>query len=163
MIGGIEHETGGRLEPLRDFGGIGHDFDIGWHHRQHRGDLEARTGVINVALPDHAHIAWANPELFPGFSQGSFDRAFAGVDLAAREGYLSRMGAHVRWAVEQQEAWLVAIGDSGEHGGWTEIVDPFKVLAAEQFRRRAVVALSVKAADAAEQVAHSGNSEKRAP
>ena len=66
-------------------------------------------------------------------AQSRFDRVLAGIDLAAGKGDLPRVRAHVRGAVEQQDARLpLPLGHRREHGGGRELGDAFKPLVAKQ-------------------------------
>ena len=165
VVIGMQHEIGGCLEPLGDLGGIGRDGDVGWHGGEHGRDLVARMRAIEVAGAYDAHPGGVDAQFLPSLAQRGFLGRFTGIDLAAGEGDLSRVGPHVRRAVEQEHAGLLALGHRDEHGCRTELLDRDRAPVMEQFGRgRAVITGAVKRGQAVVQRGvHAGTSGNTMP
>src|SRR5512143_2977294 len=117
MVPTVEHEVDRGLEPGGHFGRARREFEIGRHHGQNGCDRVAGAGAIEIAGADHGHVTRVNAKLLVCLTQGGFDRSFAGIDLAAGKCDLAGVRAHVRWAVDQQEAGPLALGYRREHRG----------------------------------------------
>ena len=101
-------------------------------------------------------------QLLMGLAQRGVDCGFAGIDLAAWEGDLSRVRTHVRGAVDQQEARSLALGNRDENRCCAQLVRrEFRlIMQIVQFPR---MAPRMEALEACGQKAHVGTSANRAP
>ena len=95
VVGRVEHEIERSLEPLCDFGRVWIKRQIRWDHRQHGDNRIARAGAIGIAGADDLHVGSLDPQLLMRLAQRRLNRILAGIDLAAGEGNLPGVRAHV--------------------------------------------------------------------